>query len=75
MTVFAYLVMLTGTLALAGVFDWAWLRFLRPILAKSYGWPEVDDSERIPAVAWVGAAAVLSIMFIFLPLVGVAAGY
>lgn len=75
MTVIAYAAMVAFVIAVAGAWDAVWLRYLRPHLAKTRGWREVDPSERIPAVAWAGSAAVLSIMFIFLPLVGVSAGY
>lgn len=75
MTVLAYAALLAFVLACAGAFDAVWLKYVRPRLAKSRGWPEVQLDERIPAVAWAGAASFLSVLFIFLPLVGVSAGY
>lgn len=75
MTVFAYAALIAFVLACAGVLDAVWLKHLRPCLAKSRDWPEVEPDERIPAVAWAGAASFLSVLFIFLPLVGVSAGY
>lgn len=75
MTVIAYAAMLAFVIAVAGVWDAVWLRYLRPYLARTRGWREVDPRERIPAVAWAGAGAFLSIIFIFLPFVGVSEGY
>ena len=75
MTVLAYAALLAFVIAVAGAFDAVWLKYLRPRLAESRGWPEVQPDERIPAVAWAGAASFLSVLFIFLPLVGVSAGY
>lgn len=75
MTVFAYAAMLAFVIAVAGAWDAAWLKYMRPRLAKSRGWPEVRTDERIPAVAWAGAGAFVSVVFIFLPFVGVSAGY
>jgi len=75
MTILAYAALLAFVLACAGAFDAAWLKYVRPRLAESRGWPEVQPDERIPAVAWAGAGAFVSILFIFLPLVGVSAGY
>lgn len=70
-----YLGLLCFAVALAGIVDTIWLRYVRPLMAESYGWPDVQPDERIPAVAWVGALAVLTVMFVLLPFVGVAAGY
>lgn len=75
MTIAAYVAMLAFTLTIAALFDEVWLRYIRPLLEQQYGWPDVQPDERIPAVAWVGALAVLTVMFVLLPFVGVAAGY
>ncbi len=71
----AYLILLALGVFLSALWDAAWLRYLRPLLAKSYGWPDVRADERIPAVAWVGALLVISLIFIVLPVVGVSVGY
>ncbi|RIY41985.1 hypothetical protein [Neopusillimonas maritima] len=75
MTVTEYALMLVATVAVAAVCEGVWMNWIRPRLAHQFGWKEVRPNERIPAAAWAGSAAVLLILFVFLPFVGVAAGY
>lgn len=75
MTVFDYLLMLAFTIGLSMVLDHIWLTYVRPILTRWRGWPEVDPSERIPLSGWAIALFGVATMFIILPFVGFVAGY
>ena len=66
-----YLLMLMGAVLAAGLLDWLWLGFMRPRLTGR----ETQPEERIPPVAWIGAVAVMAALFVFVPLVGYAAGF
>lgn len=58
----------------AGLADWAWLTWGRPIMTRRYGWPPVRNGERIPMGAVIGASGVLALAFVLLH-VGAAAGF
>lgn len=54
---------------------YVWLPLVRPLLARSYGWPEVREDERIPGTAAAFAAGVVFILLFALPFLGVSAEY
>lgn len=62
MTTLVYLALLAVTLAFAGVSDWAWLRYVRPRLAQSRGWPDVQSDESIAWDKWCGAWLVIAVI-------------
>ncbi len=76
MTIIAYAALWACMIAVAVFLDtYVWLRYVRPALAKSYGWPAVRNDERIPpAAAAFGGGAAFILLFV-LPNVGVIAGY
>lgn len=76
MTIIDYAAVWAAMLAIAWAFDtFIWLRYLRPLLASSYGWPEVRPDERIPPVAAAFGGGAAFILLFVLPFVGVSAGY
>lgn len=75
MSPFDYLVMLAFVIAMAAVLDHLWLKYVRPIMARTRGWREVDPDEHIPLVGWALALFGVATMFIILPFVGFVAGY
>lgn len=76
MTIIDYAATWAAMVAIAWAFDtFIWLRYLRPLLASSYGWPEVQPDERIPMAAAACGAAIVVLLLVVLPWVGVSAGY
>lgn len=75
MGVFEYSILWINLLAIAATCDSIWVSHIRPILARKYGWPDLDPDELIPAQAWIGALVVIAILFIAVPVIGNAAGF
>lgn len=72
MTIFTYAALWAGAVALACLFDnFIWLRYVRPAMERSRGWPPVQPDERIPmSAAAFGGLIVFAFLFL-LPWVGV----
>lgn len=74
MTVFDHLLMLAFTIGLSMVLDHIWLTYVRPILTRWRGWPEVSATEKIPLAGWVGGSAFFAGLFA-MAFLGFGAGY
>ncbi|HBQ90965.1 MAG TPA: hypothetical protein DD803_16130 [Alcaligenes faecalis] len=75
MSAIAYLFLLCCVLALVGMLDRAWLRFVRPVLARRFGWPAVHPSEHIPTAAWAGCAVAGFGIWLMLARIAPSAGF
>lgn len=75
MTTIDYLLLWSVAIGFAAACDQMWLRYIRPLLADIYGWPELNPDEVIPTWAWVGALVVSALFFFIVPAIGRAAGF
>ena len=75
MPVVDYALLWAVVILAAALMDQAWVRWLRPVFERRFGWTPMSESARIPAVAWAGGGTAVIIMLVILPWVGVAAGY
>lgn len=75
MPVVDYALLWAALIALAALADQAWMRWIRPIFERRYGWAPMPDDARIPAAAWAGGGSAVIILLVFVPMVGVTAGY
>ncbi len=66
-----YLLFLFGLIVVAALLDRLWLDVLRPRLTGR----ETQPEDRIPPVAWAGVAGFMAALFVFVPLIGYAAGF
>lgn len=69
------LFMWLASISFAAAGDALWVSKIRPALASRFGWRDLEPDKLIPAKAWIGALAVLAVLFILVPFVGAAAGY
>lgn len=76
MSIFTYAALWVGAVVAACLFDnLVWLRYVRPAMERSRGWPPVRDDERIPmSAAAFGGFIVFTLLFL-LPWFGVRPGY
>ena len=49
-------------IALGGMADWLWVERIRPALAPTFGWPDLEPDYRIPPIAWLGAMGFVAVI-------------
>ena len=74
MNIFEQMLMFSAVIAMAAFSDWAWVKYLRPSIARKHGWGDLPENFKIPALAWVGVLAFVIVLFVLLPYLGIQAG-
>lgn len=75
MSTLAYALMLAAVVTAAAMADATWVHIIRPRFAARFGWRDLHPDEIIPTHAWMGGAAVVWVLFVFVPHTGAAVGY
>ena len=75
MPVVDYALLWAALISLAALADQAWMRWIRPIFERRFGWTPMPHEARIPAAAWAGGGSAVIIIVGVLPWLGVVAGY